>query len=276
LDSLAAQTWPNLEILISDDASPDETAGICETYVMRDARFHLIRQPRNLGWIRNTNALLHHLLFAFQDDPLDATYIEKCVAALEANPGAIVAYADIARIWPDGRREELSYPALGGGSNRLRQAARMARKEGCWWIPNRGVFRARAGDAIGGLRTHLAGEYCADWPWLLHMSLLGDFVRVPDRLVTKFCYPHSRSRTWRLGLWPSTAVTLSASAAVLRARVPWNEKLVLNRILYRGLLGSIHRQARMTAISCSGAIRWVAARGRALARRIAHGHGVLR
>ena len=30
------------------------------------------------------------------------------------------------------------------------------------------------------------GEYSADLPWLLHMSLLGEFVRVPEVLCYKF------------------------------------------------------------------------------------------
>ena len=46
LDALAAQTWRNLEILISDDASPDDTAQRCERYAARDPRFRVIRQPR--------------------------------------------------------------------------------------------------------------------------------------------------------------------------------------------------------------------------------------
>jgi glycosyltransferase involved in cell wall biosynthesis len=57
LESLAAQTYPNLEVLISDDASADRTVGICEEFKARHANFRLIRQPRNFGWIGNVNAL---------------------------------------------------------------------------------------------------------------------------------------------------------------------------------------------------------------------------
>jgi len=83
LDTLAAQTCPGLEFLISDDASPDDTAAICERRVAEDGRFRLIRQPVNLGWVGNVNALLReaasvgraeYLLFAFQDDLPEPTY----------------------------------------------------------------------------------------------------------------------------------------------------------------------------------------------------------
>lgn len=236
LDSLAAQTVSNLEILISDDASPDDTAAICERYAARDRRFRVIRQPRNLGWVGNVNALLQtahgdYFLFAFQDDLPEPAYVERCVAALEADAEAILAFSDIALVHPDGRREDKSYAELDRVPDRFQRARRVARQDGSWWIPNRGVFRARAARAIGGLRRHRAGEFSADWPWLLHMSLLGRFVRVPERLVTKVYQPDSLSRSWRFGARPWIAVTLSAMGAVARTPIPATEKLGLDLTL---------------------------------------------
>lgn len=245
LDALAAQSCPNLEILISDDASPDETAAICERYAARDARFRVIRQPRNLGWTGNVNALLQeargdYFLFAFHDDLMEPGYVERCVAALEANPRAIIAFSDMAAVNPNGSREEQSYAMLDGVADRSRRARLVARMQGFWWIPNRGVFRAPAARAIGGLRRHFAGEFSADWPWLLRMSLLGDFVRIPERLVTKIFHQRSLSLGWNYDLGPFSAVTLSAMGAVSRAEIPTREKLVL----YGTLAGSLTGLAR--------------------------------
>src|SRR5262249_29987842 len=144
-------------------------------------------------------------------------YVERCVRALEANPRAVVAFSDILLVNQDGRREARSYDLLDGVGDRLARGLLMARQVGSGWIPNRGVFRASAGAAIGGLRRHLAGEFSADWPWLLHMSLLGEFVRVPEHLVTKIYQAQSLSRTWRFGFRAWSAVTLSAMQAVFRA-----------------------------------------------------------
>lgn len=232
LDGLAAQTCPHLEVVISDDASPDDTAAICERYAERDARFRLIRQPRNLGWTGNVNALLAHgrgdyLLFAFHDDILAPEYVARCVAALEANPRAIIAFSDLTLVNQDGSREERSYAVLEGVPDVVRRARLVAQQRGSWWIPNRGVFRASAARAIGGLRRHLAGEFSADWPWLLHMSLLGEFTRIPENLCTKVYTPQSLSRSWKGGVWPTQAVALSALREVTRAKVPARVKLVL-------------------------------------------------
>lgn len=238
LEGLAAQTCPNLEIVISDDASPDDTVAICERYATNDARFRLIRQSRNLGWTGNVNALLaqargDYLLFAFHDDVLAPAYIERCVGALEANPGAVMAYSDLSLVFEDGRREAMSYSHLEGVRGRVDRARLVALQRGSWWIPNRGVFRASAARAIGGLRRHLAGEFSADWPWLLRMSLLGEFVRVPQDLCTKVYTSQSLSQSWGYGVGPTLAVAWSAVRSVGRSGIAWREQLAVDAAITR-------------------------------------------
>ncbi|HEY8152724.1 MAG TPA: glycosyltransferase family 2 protein [Myxococcota bacterium] len=257
LDTLAAQSHPNLEILVSDDASPDGTAAICERYAARDARFRLIRQPRNLGWTGNVNALLgeargDYFCIAGHDDRLEPGYVERCVAALEANPRAVLAFTDLMLVKADGRRELKSYAVLDGVSDRGRRARRIARRTGAHWIPYRGVFRAPAARAVGGLRRHGAGEFSADWPWLLQLSLLGEFVRIPEPLYTKISRPQGLSRDWNRRKRSWSAVTGSAMAAVSRAEVPSREKLAL----YANLGGTLAwRRLRAKLRSVAGGER---------------------
>ena len=55
LDSLAAQTFRDIEVLMVDDGSPDGSAAIAEAYADRDERFKLIRKENaGLGAARNT------------------------------------------------------------------------------------------------------------------------------------------------------------------------------------------------------------------------------
>ena len=49
---------------------------------------------------------------------------------------------------------------------------------------------------IGGIKPNDQGEVSADWAWLLHMSLLGEFVRVPEVLCYKFMKKGSLSKQW--------------------------------------------------------------------------------
>jgi glycosyltransferase involved in cell wall biosynthesis len=249
LDALAAQTYPNLEILISDDASPDDTAEVCERYAELDARFRVIRQPRNLGWIGNVNALMRegrgdYFVFAFQDDPFAPTYIERCVEALEARPQAILAFSDMTLMYPDGRVAHVRFTALDGVSERLRRAQVMARRPRSHWTPNRGVFRSWAAAEIGGLRRSRAGEFAADWPWLLHMSLLGEFVRIPEPLVTKIYKNDSLSLTWSYSKRNWIAVAASAARVVLRAKIPAREKAALVEVPVTFVASRLGRRAR--------------------------------
>ena len=66
-----------------------------------------------------------------------------------------------------------------------------------WWIPNRGLFRKKAYEEIGGIPRNQYGEFSADWTWLLHMSLLGPFVRVPETLCFKHYQKSSLSINWQ-------------------------------------------------------------------------------
>ena len=42
LDSIANQTYSNIEVLLVNDGSPDGSAAICQEFVARDSRFHYI------------------------------------------------------------------------------------------------------------------------------------------------------------------------------------------------------------------------------------------
>ncbi len=52
IESALAQTYPDLEIIITDDASSDETPRICELFVS-DSRIRYIRRNKNIGRVEN-------------------------------------------------------------------------------------------------------------------------------------------------------------------------------------------------------------------------------
>ena len=55
IDSLLAQTYRNVELLISDNASTDGSSEVCAAYAQRDARVRYIRQAHNIGGVENHN-----------------------------------------------------------------------------------------------------------------------------------------------------------------------------------------------------------------------------
>ena len=215
LESLAAQTWPDLEILIGDDASPDRTLAIVEDFAAGRSDTRVIARERNLGWLGNTNGLMAEaagelMFFAWHDDLIAPTYVERLVAALRANPRAVLAFSDMEVFTPEGTRSVVVLDGVSGVRSPASRALRMAIRPAGWWAATHALFRAEAFERIGGLKSHEAGAFASDWPWLLHMATLGDFERVPEILCQHYFKTSSLSRTWEFTRAEHVAVERAA------------------------------------------------------------------
>jgi glycosyltransferase involved in cell wall biosynthesis len=201
LECLAVQTWPNIEILIGDDCSSDRTVQVVRSFAKGRQNVRVLERSVNLGWLRNSNDLMKQgtgelMFFAFHDDLVSPDYVEKLVNALRRRPAAVLSYSDLELIELDGSRSEVRFDELTDLTSSFSRGLVMAKPSGGWWAPNRGIFRATAFERIGGIKPNDSGEYTADWTWLLHMALLGEFVRVPELLCQKFYKKGSLSKTW--------------------------------------------------------------------------------
>lgn len=97
LDSVLAQDFRDLEILVSDDHSSDDSVGIVRNYAARDQRIRWWTNSRNAGLTANSNLCLKaaqgdYIKFVHQDDLLlHPTAVSKLVAALDQNPAVSLA-----------------------------------------------------------------------------------------------------------------------------------------------------------------------------------------
>lgn len=87
LDSILAQTYQKLEIILVDDASTDDSSVICDRYAMQDPRIRVLHKNVNegLGAARNSGMALAtgtYLTFVDSDDWIDAKMYEAMLAAL--------------------------------------------------------------------------------------------------------------------------------------------------------------------------------------------------
>lgn len=97
LDSLLGQSFSDIELIISDNASADGTQQICAEYARRDSRIRYIRQDVNIGAMRNWNFVAKqargkYFKWSSANDYCAPEMLIKCFAKMEADPRAILCY----------------------------------------------------------------------------------------------------------------------------------------------------------------------------------------
>lgn len=100
IDSVLAQTYPNLEIIISDDASTDDTVLIAQSYQERQPGIRLLRSTVNHGYIRNFERGLREAKgdYVALCDQDDIWLPEKITVLVEALGHHALVYCDSALI----------------------------------------------------------------------------------------------------------------------------------------------------------------------------------
>lgn len=92
LESIISQTYTNMEVIIIDDGSTDDSFSIANKYCVRDARIHLFRQDNHgVSYTRNKGidyAKGEFICFVDSDDIIDRNYIEVLKEAYTEYPGA--------------------------------------------------------------------------------------------------------------------------------------------------------------------------------------------
>lgn len=106
LDSVLAQTFAEFELVVSDDASVDDTPAVCARY--RDPRFRAVRSEDRLGQAGNWNRCVElargeFVIVLHADDELEPAYLERAVAALDADPDVGLVHCAVEHIDEQGR-----------------------------------------------------------------------------------------------------------------------------------------------------------------------------
>lgn len=95
LDSLAAQTWKDLEVILVNDGSTDESGSILEAYCRRYANFRMLNKPNGgLSDARNyaiPYALGDAIAFLDSDDYADPDYYAKMAEVMEQGYDVVVS-----------------------------------------------------------------------------------------------------------------------------------------------------------------------------------------
>lgn len=110
LNSILALDYPNLEIIISDNASTDETLSICQMLVGERVNVIIHQFENNRGAAENFRYVLNaakgkYFMWASGHDLWAPNLISESVTLLETTPTAVIAFGS--SIWIDENSQQL-------------------------------------------------------------------------------------------------------------------------------------------------------------------------
>jgi glycosyltransferase involved in cell wall biosynthesis len=107
LMSVLNQEYPNLEVIVSDNCSSDNTQEVCAELCKKSRAIHYFRQKENIGLVANFEFVLSQasgdlFMWTADDDALELGILQKYVDFLTTHPGYTLVSGRI-RYWSGDR-----------------------------------------------------------------------------------------------------------------------------------------------------------------------------
>lgn len=169
LQSAQEQTYPNLEIIVGDNASTDDTPEICAGAVASDPRVRVDRSPVNVGAVPNFHRLVDlargdYFLWLADDDRVAPDYVAVCLAELRARPSAVLVAGQARFVDDDGNVRRYEEPVEIAAPSEARRVIRFF-----WTVFENSVFYGLAPTDV--LRRALGRSTLLAHDWKLVASL---------------------------------------------------------------------------------------------------------
>lgn len=241
ITSVLHQTWSDLELVISDNASVDGTGEQCRKFAASEPRVHYHPASSNRGLAWNFNRAFQlargrYVMWMGHDDVLDPDYLRQCVRVLEHDSECVICFSYQNHIDETGNTVSGTIAENRGGALRAsdRFCNLIKRDHGC--DPVFGLMRRTA-----LVQTGLHGGYAgSDRVLLAEMGLRGRFSLIPRYLFARRM--HSQGTTLRfrrrrersLVFDPGKAGTIffpfllkarALATGVNRAQLSWTERM---------------------------------------------------
>ncbi|HUG68354.1 MAG TPA: glycosyltransferase family 2 protein [Pirellulaceae bacterium] len=199
LDALLAQTYGDFELIVSDNASTDETLTICRDYAATDRRICIHRATENRGAAWNFNRVAElatgtYFKWAASDDICEPTFVERCVEVLEADRSVVCCHARTCKIDVGGEvlhalRDPTTVSTQYAGAERASRRFGNVLLNSGWAARSYGVIRR---EQLG--QTSLIQPYYGSEKVLMaELALRGRFYDLPEVLFRQRVHSEASS-----------------------------------------------------------------------------------
>lgn len=187
IDSVLKSTYPDLEIILMDDGSKDDSPAIAQSFVAKDARVHFFSQANGGVSSARNHAILQakgkYILPVDADNLISPDFIEKAVEVLRANPMVKVVSSEA--VFIGDKTGPWKLPAY--------SLALLARKN---LIDNCAMYRKSDWAETGGYCEKILGR--EDWDfWISMLKRGGEMVRLPNVGLYYRVHKNSKRKTTR-------------------------------------------------------------------------------
>lgn len=252
LEALALQTYPNFEIWICDDASPDGTAEVCKEFCRKDTRFKFFQNESNLGWWKTWTSCWEkcakesvYSFFHPHDDLPFPDFIATQVELLEKNPQAVLCVPGIKNSYTNRKSESLlltGFCSAEKASDRINQL--VSWEAPGWWAAVHGVHRSALIPNVNPVPYLRFGEkeFALDLIWLIRLAAYGPFIATDQILFEKFYSDQTLSGSWKYNFKNRSAVYFAMAEEVSKLPIPIAEKAKILQAIAKKSLESIFRK----------------------------------
>jgi glycosyltransferase involved in cell wall biosynthesis len=191
LDSVICQTYQNLEIIVCDDESTDNTLKIIQSY--KDPRIKLFSNEQNLGLIGNYNRVLEqasgkYVVLQCADDLWNVDNIEKKIDIFESNVEKNVVLVTSEKTLINSEGKPLfrkSFPGKKGRHNGVKIVKKMLRlgmniigEPGATLIPAEVIKK------VGLIEVPQNLTYFVEFDWWCRILMHGDIYVIKEPLFS--------------------------------------------------------------------------------------------
>lgn len=181
IESALQQDYPNIEVIVSDNASPDSTQQLCQRYSETDHRFRAMIQEAPIKPTENFLAVLSeskgkYFMWLGDDDWLDPNYVSVCLEAMTRSNDIVIASGQ---------------PLYYRGEHFARYGKCLQLTHRTWWrrvlkyyseVTDNGIFYGLMERRVLE-KVQFKNEMASDWHLIANLLVHGKCITLPQTCV---------------------------------------------------------------------------------------------